>query len=58
MDSITLYPRIVDIILYYPSPDYMDFLQQEQSLHCYLDIKLRHEKNENERIVVFRIPKQ
>lgn len=44
MDSITLYPRIVDIILYYPSPDYMDFLQQEQSLHCYLDIKLRHEK--------------
>ncbi|MER1988482.1 MAG: class I SAM-dependent methyltransferase [Solibacillus isronensis] len=58
MDSIMLYPRMVDIILYYPSPEYMDFLQQEQLLHCYLDIKLRHEKNENERIVVFRIPEK
>ncbi|MGN7477686.1 class I SAM-dependent methyltransferase [Solibacillus silvestris] len=58
LESIVLYPRTVDIILYYPSPDYMQYLQQEQSLNSYLDIKLRHEKNENERIVVFRIPKQ
>ena len=48
-------PRIVDIVLYYPSPDYLDYLQQDLALEYYINIKLRHEKNENERIVVFRI---
>lgn len=55
-DSIALYPRTVDVILYYPSPDYMQFLLQELSLNSYLNIKLRDEKNDNERFVVFRIP--
>lgn len=48
-------PRIIDIVLYYPSPDYLDYLQQDLALEYYMNIKLRHEKNENERIVVFRI---
>ena len=47
--------RVIDIILYYPSPDYLQYLQQELALESYLDIKLRHEKNENERIIIFRI---
>ena len=54
-DSIEKYPRIVDLLLYYPSPQYMDYLQNELALHCHLEVKLMHEKNENERIVVFRI---
>ena len=44
-----------DIILYYPSPDYLQYLQQELALESYLDLKLRHEKNENERIIIFRL---
>lgn len=54
-ESAALYPRTIDVILYYPSPNYMQFLLQELSLNSYLNIKLRHEKNDNERIVVFRI---
>ena len=54
-ESFNLYPRTIDIILYYPSPDYMHFLIEEKMLECYLNIKLRYEKNENERIVVFRL---
>lgn len=57
-ESATLYPRMIDVILYYPSPNYMQYLLQELSLNSYLNIKLRHEKNDNERIVVFRIPPQ
>ena len=49
------YPRIIDIVLYYPPPDYLDYLHQDLALEYYIDIKLRHEKNENERIVVFRL---
>lgn len=48
-------PRIIDIVLYYPSPAYLDYLQQDLALECYINIKLRHENNENERIVVFRL---
>lgn len=48
-------PRIIDLILYYPSPDYLNYLQQDLALDYYLNIKLLHEKNENERIIVFRI---
>ena len=47
--------RTIDIILYYPSPDYLQYLQQELALESYLEMKLRHEKNENERIIIFRI---
>lgn len=54
-ESLARNPRLVDIILYYPSPEYMQYLQMELALECYLEIKLRHEKNENERIVVFRM---
>ena len=48
-------PRVIDLILYYPSPDYLYYLQHDLALEYYLNIKLQHEKNENERIVVFRM---
>lgn len=54
-ESMETNPRLVDLILYYPSPEYMDYLQNELALPCFLEVKLIHEKNENERIVVFRI---
>lgn len=53
--SYEQYTRTIDIILYYPSPDYLYYLQQDLGLDYYLNIKLRNEKNENERIVIFRL---
>lgn len=47
--------RTIDIVLYYPSPDYLEYLQRDLALDVHLNIKLRHETNENERFVVFRI---
>lgn len=54
-DSIEKFPRPVDIILYYPSLQYLDYLQNELELTCHLEVKLRQEKNEHERFLVFRI---
>ena len=54
-DSIEKFPRTVDIILYYPSPQYLEYLQNELELTCHVEVKLRQEKNENERFLVFRI---
>lgn len=53
--SIDKYPRSVDLLLYYPAPEYMAYLQTELALTSILEVKLSHEKNENERIVVFRV---
>lgn len=55
MDSREKYPRIIDLIFYYPSPEYMEYLQKEVALEIFLEMKLAHEKNENERIIIFRI---
>lgn len=55
LDSLEQKKRVVDIILYYPAPEYMHYLQQELALNCLVEVKLVNEKNENERIVVFRI---
>lgn len=55
LDSLERKKRVVDIILYYPAPEYMHYLQQELALNCLVEVKLVNEKNENERIVVFRI---
>ncbi|MEK4630404.1 MAG: class I SAM-dependent methyltransferase [Solibacillus sp.] len=54
-NSIEKNPRLVDLILYYPSPEYIAYLQKELAVDFLLDVKLPHEKNENERIVVFRM---
>lgn len=55
LDSLEQKKRVVDVILYYPAPEYMLYLQQELALNCLVEFKLADEKNENERIVVFRI---
>ena len=55
LDSLERKKRVIDIILYYPAPEYMLYLQQELALNCLAEVKLADEKNENERIIVFRI---
>ena len=55
LKSYEQYTRTIDIVLYYPSPDYLHYLQQDLELDYYLNIKLRNEKNEYERIVIFRL---
>lgn len=55
LDSLEQKKRVVDVILYYPAPEYMDYLQQELALNRLVEVKLADKKNENERIVVFRI---
>ena len=54
-NSIEEFSRTVDIILYYPAPSYLEYLQNELELTCLVEVKLRQEKNENERFIVFRI---
>ncbi|MEK4427533.1 class I SAM-dependent methyltransferase [Solibacillus sp. FSL K6-1523] len=55
LDSLEQKKRVIDVILYYPAPEYMLYLQQELALNFLVEVKLADEKNENERIVVFRI---
>ncbi|WP_274308616.1 class I SAM-dependent methyltransferase [Solibacillus daqui] len=55
LKSYEQYTRTIDIVLYYPSPDYLHYLHQDLGLDYYLNIKLRNEKNENERIIIFRL---
>lgn len=55
MSSFEQYPREIQIILYYPSPDYMAYLLYETTFELLTEVKLAHEKNENERIIVFTL---
>ena len=52
--SAEQHAREIHIILYYPAPEYMAFLQDELVVELVTEVKLVNEKNENERIVVFR----
>jgi len=52
--SAEQHAREIHIILYYPAPEYMAFLQDELVVELVTEVKLINEKNENERIVVFK----
>lgn len=56
MDSINQYPREVHIILYYPSEDYLQYLQDVLRCTLLIEVKLRGQKNRNERIIVLTMP--
>lgn len=55
LQSIEESPRIVDIILYYPSQEYLQFLVHETSFELFVEVPLENLKNISERICVFRI---
>lgn len=56
VDSINQYPREVHIILYYPSEDYLQYLQDVLQCTLLIEVKLRGQKNRNERIIVLTMP--
>lgn len=47
--------RRIDLILYYPAHDYLDFLQHETAFELHYEMQLLQERNMNERIVVFSL---
>ncbi|MHA6260825.1 methyltransferase [Sporosarcina sp. CAU 1771] len=49
--------RLIDIILYYPTVDYIEFLDTNTSFELFEDIKVPRyfEHNENERFLIFRL---
>lgn len=54
LQSIEGKPRIVDLILYYPSQDYLQYLLYETTFELLVEVPLENERNINERICVFR----
>lgn len=57
LDSYDLFPRTIDLILYYPSDDYIYFLENSTGFILVEDIKLYglYEKDSSERFLVYRI---
>ncbi|WP_391205846.1 SAM-dependent methyltransferase [Psychrobacillus sp. L4] len=54
--SIENYPRSVDVILYYPTSDYIQFLEINTPFELFKEVKVPelYEQNSNEHFVVFR----
>lgn len=55
LHSVSAHPRIAHIILYYPSEDYLRYLQQELQCELLYELKLTGQKNPNERIIVLAL---
>lgn len=55
IDSRNVYPRDVHIILYYPSEDYLHYLQEQLQCEVVTEVKLTGCKNPNERIIVLKM---
>ena len=57
LDSYDLFPRTIDLILYYPSDDYIYFLENSTGFILVEDIKLHglYEKDSSERFLVYRL---
>ncbi|MCU9614625.1 SAM-dependent methyltransferase [Caldibacillus lycopersici] len=55
--SVENYKRKVDIILYYPSTDYIFYLENQTAFELVDEIKLMplYEKNKNERFLIYRL---
>ena len=53
--SVEQHHRAIYIILYYPSPEYMAYFLDELIAEIVYEVKLRHHKNYNERIVVLKL---
>lgn len=57
LDSYDLFPRTIDLILYYPSEDYIYFLENNTGFILYEEVRLPglYEKDSSERFLVYRI---
>ena len=53
--SFEEHPREIHLLLYYPAPDYLHYLQNETNFNLLKEVRLRGHKNENERICLFRL---
>ncbi|MDG5472562.1 SAM-dependent methyltransferase [Jeotgalibacillus sp. ET6] len=55
--SAEKHPRIVDLILYYPTTEYIHFLHDKTAFYLEKDIKVPgyFEKDEHERFLIFRL---
>ena len=55
--SVEQYKRPVDIILYYPTSDYIEFLETSTPFELIKGVKVSsmHEKDPNELFLVFRL---
>lgn len=56
LTSVKQYPRSVDLILYYPSLDYLEFLETHTPFEMLKEIQVvdLYEQNKNERFLIFR----
>ncbi|MCJ7843140.1 class I SAM-dependent methyltransferase [Lederbergia sp. NSJ-179] len=54
--SAKQHPRSVDLILYYPSTDYLQFLDIHTSFEIWKEVKIPrwYERNKNERFVIYQ----
>ncbi|MTT33345.1 methyltransferase [Terrilactibacillus sp. BCM23-1] len=57
LDSVERSERDIELILYYPSIDYISYLECQNSFEPKMEIKLPvlYEKNPNERFIVYRL---
>lgn len=55
IQSINQYPREVDIIMYYPHPEYINYLREETPFLWLDTVNINHDFDERERIEIFRM---
>ncbi|TDL31869.1 class I SAM-dependent methyltransferase [Jeotgalibacillus sp. S-D1] len=50
-------PRPIDIILYYPTAEYLQYLNDQTAFNLLMEVKVPglYEKNENERFLIYRL---
>ena len=53
--SFEQHPRDIHLVLYYPAPEYLQYLQYETNFNLLAEVRLRGHRNENERICIFRL---
>lgn len=56
LESVEEHPRTMDIILYYPTSDYIEFLERETVFRLWKEIHIpeHYEQNSNERLMIYR----
>jgi SAM-dependent methyltransferase len=57
LKSVERYKREIDVILYYPSEDYIYYLENQTAFDLYKEIQLEglYEHNTNERFLIYRL---
>ncbi|GIN21504.1 methyltransferase [Siminovitchia fordii] len=60
LKSGEMYPRTIDLILYYPSNEYVYYLSNHTQFKLIEEVQLDyyHERNDHERILIFRMERE